>query len=1335
VIFALSEGGTTIVLVAENDQKEVRRPGRIWHRVLVGLAVCAAFLVIFHRPILLAIGRQIVLRYATRENLKIDFRLEGNPFGHLTVRNLRAIPTGASGIESIDIDYLYVDYSLVGLARHGLSRCLDNVEARSAQVVFNPAKAPLRKPHPKQKLKLPSLFPERIRLVDATIVVRNEPNDFYVEHLDLDLNPRRPGEVRIGELQLPSGDSWSRISGQASYGNKNLVLRDLVLSDQEKIRYLNIDASRIDTKALGLKLDCAIGGGQLSASAGLIETASSLNAKINVTGQKIDAKSVNKFLFLPEGGLSGEIERLALDATGTIELPSTWTGTMSVQISNVDRPEIHFDSGVVEVSAERGRATLRSADIVQDKNEFHLRGTMELPAVIEDFGRTPTTVEIAGTAPDLQRLTTGISVPLTGSAQFNGKIDIANANVNATLGVIANAVGFADGTVDKLNCTLRASKGIAPRNQKPASTPPAAVKRPWFADLRTAMEFDLAGIRYRDHIIDSVEGSLNGSDDILGLDRLSLQRNQNELNVRGRYKLPEEVGKASSQPAELDVALNAPEVGDFWVPDSPNKLSGPLQLTAQIEWKQQTANGQLSISGSNLKMRDLVFRELSTQCSISNSVLYLNDCRTSLNDSDFFNATGRLNLRQPYQYKGKVSASVANLSTLQPLARTFGNQNELAGSVTLDWQGEGQGITAALPPYSKSTPKAFGVAPWKNSGKLKFVLEKGRYGNTQSLRANIDASYSPEALDVPIIFFASGNTDFQAVAQANGETLEITRIQLDQGQARFASGYISFPLVWRNLGTNAPAIPSSGKVFATIQSENLDLKKLFSDLGIKAGTSGTLSARLDANGTIGDLNASLGLQMRDLRNDRWPKMEPATFDLNAQAVHDRLTVLGKLQQARIQPLELNAEMPFDIPKIARARKLPDETAIAAKARLPRSSVNFVRQFVPDLEQLDGDLGLDVDITGTIGKPVFSGAGDVTLNVARFTNATIPALTSFSARLSFSQNALSLERFGGDLAGGPFTMSGRVTFPKLTEPTLDLKLKADSVLLARNDTLTARANADITVTGPIATATVSGNVAMTNSHILKNIDLIPIGLPGRPAPEPRLIEERPQFSFPNPPLRDWKFNVAIKTKDPVLIRGNLATGGAIVDIKLGGTGLRPGLQGTVRLENVEATLPFSRLEVSQGFLYFDPSDSMNPKLELHGTSVIRDYTVRVYVYGTVLAPEAIFTSEPPLPQEEIISLIATGATREELSGRGNVLAGRAAMLLVQQLYRKIFKKGEPTQSNEFFNRLDLDVGAVDPRTGRQQVSARFKISDQFVLVGDVGVGGDYRGMLKYLIRFR
>jgi autotransporter translocation and assembly factor TamB len=538
--------------------------------------------------------------------------------------------------------------------------------------------------------------------------------------------------------------------------------------------------------------------------------------------------------------------------------------------------------------------------------------------------------------------------------------------------------------------------------------------------------------------------------------------------------------------------------------------------------------------------------------------------------------------------------------------------------------------------------------------------------------------------------------------------------------------------VWRNLGTNAAVVPSSGKVSATFQSENLDLKKLFNDLGVKAMTSGIVNTRLDAQGTVADLNARLDMQVRDIRNEFWPKMEPAIFELSAQAAQDRLTLSGKLQQTRIQPMEINASMPFDVPKIARAGKLPDDTPITAKARVARTSVNFLRQFVPELEQLDGDLGLDVNVGGTVGHPVLSGAGDMTVNVARFTNVTFPALRNFNARLTFAENALTLGRFGGDLAGGPFTMSGRVTFPKLTEPTLDFRLKADSVLLARNDTLTARADADLKITGPFGAATVTGNVAMTNSHFLKNIDLIPIGLPGRPAPQ--APSERPEFSLPAPPFRDWKFDVTIKTKDPVLIRGNLATGGATGDLRLTGTGLHPALQGVVQMQDVEATLPFSRLEISRGFLTFNPDDSMNPRIDLQGSSVIRDYTVRVYVYGTLLSPEAIFTSEPPLAQEEIISLIATGATRQELSGT-NVLAGRAAMLLVQQLYRKIVKKGEPTQSNEFFNRLDLSLGAVDPRTGQQQATVRFKINDQLVLTGDVGVRGDFRGKLKYLIRFR
>src|SRR5258708_34019636 len=184
---------------------------------MIGLVVCMGLLLIFHRPILLAIGRRIVLRYAAKENLKADFRVEGNPFGSVTVRSLHAFAVGPSEYESIDADYLYLDYSLFGFARHGLPRLFNDVEARSASIVLNPSKAPLRPRPPHPQLKLPRFFPEWLRATDTTVIVRNQPYDFVVGKADLELNPRTSGELRIETLQLPSADTWLRVSGQTSY--------------------------------------------------------------------------------------------------------------------------------------------------------------------------------------------------------------------------------------------------------------------------------------------------------------------------------------------------------------------------------------------------------------------------------------------------------------------------------------------------------------------------------------------------------------------------------------------------------------------------------------------------------------------------------------------------------------------------------------------------------------------------------------------------------------------------------------------------------------------------------------------------------------------------------------------------------------------------------------------------------------------------------------------------------------------------------------------------------------------------------------------------------------
>ena len=1292
--------------MGENGQTSFQS-GNWRRRALIALGICGGLFLIFHRPLLLGLGHRIALHYAAKENLKLEFQLGGSVFTNLIVRNLHAASTEASDVESIDVDLARIDYGLFTLLRHGLSTAITNVDVRSARIVMNPEKASLRPrpPNPKKKIELPDVFPERLHISDATIIVRNRPHDFIGEHIAVDLDPHRAGEIKVEKLQLVGGQTWLKLSAPATYTNRNLIVRDIVLADEERFRSINFDASQIAARKLAINFDYAVASGNISASIMLHEAQTSLETNVRIRGANVPADAINKFVALPDGWMRGQMKKVDVDLSGLLSSPATWNGNVAAELTDFHQEQTAFGRGIFQVTAKNGVGTLQSADITQDQNQFHLRGSTELPRDIHDLGRAPATLELVATLPDLEQVTASMPQKISGSAQVSGKINIKNSIVDGDVTVTSPSIKFQDGHCENLSAAIKLSKKI----------PPANSNKPWFADLASDVTIATSAVRFREYLADSVEGSLHAKNDAVTFDRLVVKRKQNEFAVSGEYRLPTKLRDLTEQPAKIDISFNAVQLADCWAADSPDKISGPLQAVGQIEWKKGIADGQLSIFGANLRLRDLVFIQLNSQCVIWNNVVYLNDASANLTGNDFISGNAIYDLREPHRYSGKFRANVSDLSKLQPLLRTLGNQNELAGSLVIEWEGDGN------------------AARFKNSGKLKLALDKGRYGSARSLQATADATYSPEGLDVPTIFLRSDQMDFQAIAQAKGDTLEISKIQLDQGQAKYAGGYISIPFVWKNLGADAAVLPPNGKVTAIFQSENLDIKKLFQDVGLKPVASGLLNVKLNATGTLANLNARLDLQMRNLRSENLPKFESASLDLIAQAQGKQLTISGKLQQAKIQPLELTANFPFDVPKIVQEKKLADETPMTATMRLPRSSVNFMRQFIPGVEALDGDAALDLNVRGTIGRPVLRGSGDMTINVARMTDPTLPAVQNFKARVNFANDALTLEQFGGELSGGHFKVTGGVTFPKLTTPNLDFQLKADSALLARNDTLTARADADIKIAGPFSSANVTGAVALTNSQFLKNLDLIPIGLPGRPAPQPPA--SRPTFSIPQPPFRDWKFDVTIKTKDPFLIRGNLANGGATSDLHLGGNGLHPALEGWVRLDNVDATLPFSRLEISSGFLYFDPSDPLNPKIDMHGRSVIRDYTINVYIYGTTLAPEAIFTSEPPLPQEEIISLLATGATREELTGNNNVLAGRAAMLLVQQLYRKVFKKGQGTQSSSVFDRLDLDVGTVDPRTGQQQATARFKINDQFVVLGDLGVGGDYRGMVKYLIRFK
>src|SRR5436853_2838676 len=102
--------------------------------------------------------------------------------------------------------------------------------------------------------------------------------------------------------------------------------------------------------------------------------------------------------------------------------------------------------------------------------------------------------------------------------------------------------------------------------------------------------------------------------------------------------------------------------------------------------------------------------------------------------------------------------------------------------------------------------------------------------------------------------------------------------------------------------------------------------------------------------------------MRELHSAEYPKLEPATFDLIAELQNNQLAFNGRLQQAKIQPVTITGNIAFDIPKMIEEKRFNEETPLNAKVQMPRSSVNYLRQFVPGIVQIDGDLALDVNIS-------------------------------------------------------------------------------------------------------------------------------------------------------------------------------------------------------------------------------------------------------------------------------------------------------------------------------------------------------------------------------------
>ena len=196
----------------------------------------------------------------------------------------------------------------------------------------------------------------------------------------------------------------------------------------------------------------------------------------------------------------------------------------------------------------------------------------------------------------------------------------------------------------------------------------------------------------------------------------------------------------------------------------------------------------------------------------------------------------------------------------------------------------------------------------------------------------------------------------------------------------------------------------------------------------------------------------------------------------------------------------------------------------------------------------------------------------------------------------------------------------------------------------------------------------------------------------------------------------------------------------MDVHLAGTGRTPFLTGAATIEQFSATLPVSTLVVRRGLVTFSEDAPFQPQVELEAESVIRQHTVIVRVDGPASKPRLELQSEPPLPQQEILSLLTTGSLTGEIGSNNSAMATRAGILVVKGWYKKVFKKEFPLGSSDdggtsLMDRFEVDFGAIDPKTGRNETTAQLRVTDRLFFIGDLELGGGFSGRVKYLFRFR
>ena len=737
-----------------------------------------------------------------------------------------------------------------------------------------------------------------------------------------------------------------------------------------------------------------------------------------------------------------------------------------------------------------------------------------------------------------------------------------------------------------------------------------------FDDPNVNGRLSLTRVRYRQHLIDSLNATIGVGKELLAVDTASLAQGPLVMNISGRLPLRDWTPDRDSTlllHANIRNADIRALMAQLSMPVAP-RFAGSVNATFDIAGSisKPTGKGRLILTKGlaygeqiDLAAADVILAE--DRVTVENGRLRESNATVtfqgSYNRSHESWTHGEANL--------KVNGGEFPMSSLRLLQRY---QPELSGNINFH-------ATAA----SEVSPQGIRIKFLNGDARLRDVSLFGVSYGDMSVNAvtegeRLQATFNGHLRDSQISGAAQMNLTGDYPAQGI----------LTVGALRFATVQALLP------AAQAQQMPFDGLVQGGINFH------------------GSLSKWRDIEATarIENIRVSPGLNQQGgptaiAQDLTLHNVDPVVIEIAHQAatLHNARLVAKDTQIDATGRVAFNKTTPMDL------------------ALNGRVNLQVLRILDPHLVS-SGASNLNARVSGTLFDPAITGTlelRDASLNLETFPNG----LDHANGLIRFDRNRATIQQLTALSGGGKLSLSGFVSFGGGGPLVYRLEAAADNVRVRYAGAVSVSFNAALKFTGTSEQSLLSGTLTVTRAAVSGNADLGGL-FAATMGPSAAPVSDKDI-------LRGVQLDIRIESAPSLQLSTSLSQDvQAEIDLRLRGTPSRPAVLGRVSMNEGQIQVFGSKYTINRGEVNFVNAAKIEPVLDLDLETQARGVIVNITVSGTLNKLNVSYRSDPPLQSSEIIALLAVGrapdqsvglvnsqaATQSSFSSVGNTILGQA-----------------------------------------------------------------------------